>query len=64
MSLSLAASLPSDLPPLPPTVVTKDRQIVDTSMEEVEERYQADALIEPGSGLLPPCAFAVTNPEG
>ncbi|MGA1981113.1 MAG: tyrosine-type recombinase/integrase [Acidobacteriaceae bacterium] len=31
MSLSPSFSLQPDLPPLPPTVVTKDRQIVDTS---------------------------------
>jgi integrase len=31
MSLSLSFSLPPDLPPLPATVVTKDRQIVDTA---------------------------------
>jgi integrase len=31
MSLFLSFSLPPDLPPLPATVVTKDRQIVDTS---------------------------------
>jgi integrase len=42
MSLSLPTPPPPGLPPLPATVVTKDRQIVDTSMEAWRFRVSND----------------------